>query len=77
MLDENNEISYLLGPWGAVRSAKAAAQIDEAERKYFVLMPDGFLAEIRVTVEEGARCFRTVGVGISLDCLDLVAQMGA
>jgi hypothetical protein len=77
MLDEHEEISYLLGPWGAVRSAKAAEQIESAERKYFVLMPDGFLAEVRVTVEEGARAFRTAGVGVALDHLDLVLQTGA
>jgi hypothetical protein len=56
MLDDDG-ISFLFGPWGAVASAQAAEQIERGVGKYFVHLPDGFLAEIRVVDRDGIKRF--------------------
>jgi hypothetical protein len=55
MLDQEDEISFLFGPWGAVASATAIEQIRSGGRKYFVRLPDGTKTEIQVIESAGAK----------------------
>jgi hypothetical protein len=75
MLDDDG-ISFLFGPWGAVASAKAAEQIESGARKYFVHLPDGFLAEIRVIERDGVKRFHADAPGSDADALAGVPTLG-
>ena len=55
MLDQEGEISFLFGPWGAVASGNAIEQIQSGARKYFVRLPDETRTEIQVVGLAGAK----------------------
>jgi hypothetical protein len=75
MLDDDG-ISFLFGPWGAVASARAAEQIESGARRYFVLLPDGFLAEIQVVHHDGGTRFRAQCPDSNADALARVPALG-
>jgi hypothetical protein len=41
MCDQENEISYLFGSWGAVDQAEAIREIESGERSYTLQLQDG------------------------------------
>ena len=41
MCDEEGEISFLFGSWGAVGRAEAIRQIESGDRRYTLQRPDG------------------------------------
>jgi hypothetical protein len=75
LLDDEDEISYLFGPWGAVASSQAAEQIQTGAGRYFVLLHDGFLAEVRVVEGEGRRHFHADCGGSPTNGLDEVPKL--
>jgi hypothetical protein len=76
MLDDDG-ISFLFGPWGAVASEKAAEQIETGARRYFVHLRDGFLAEIRVVETDGVKRFHAERPDTGTDALADVPTLGS
>jgi hypothetical protein len=55
MLDQDDEISFLFGPWGAVASATAIEQIQSGAREYFVRLRNGTKTQILVVERAGSK----------------------
>lgn len=47
MCDDQGEISFLFGPWGAVGRADAIRQIESGDRSYALQRHDGSLEQLR------------------------------
>ena len=46
MCDQENEISYLFGSWGAVDQAEAIREIESGQRSYVLQLRDGTHARL-------------------------------
>jgi hypothetical protein len=77
MLDQEDEVSFLFGPWGAVASAKAIEQIQSGARKYFVRLHDGVRIDIQVIESaESKRLFASCGT-TTANRLDEIPTIGS
>ncbi len=76
MCDEQGEISFLFGPWGAVDRAEAIRQIEAAERTYTLQRQDGSRVELSAVGEGDGKHLRASGEGASIVGLGAV-RIGA
>ncbi len=77
MCDEENEISFLFGSWGAVDKAEAIREIEAGERGYILQLQDGSRAPFDTIGTGDSKRLRAYANGAEVVSLDDAPQISA
>jgi hypothetical protein len=77
MCDQENEISYLFGSWGAVDQAEAIREIESGERSYVLQLQDGSRAQLDTIGTGSSKRLRAYANGAEVLSLDDAPQISA
>jgi hypothetical protein len=77
MCDQENEISFLFGPWGAVNQAEAIREIESGERSYTLQLQDGSRAALETIGSGESKRLCAYAYGTGLLSLENAPQLSA